>query len=375
MRKFKFTNYALLIFFAAFIWGFSLVDILTPGREYSEIENRYLAQAPAFSLRTLLNNSYTEDFETFTNDQFAGRDMWVMLKSLCETALLKTENNGIVYGKEGYMFEKRYSCDAEQLETNTRAVLDFAEKFPGQSISLMIVPTSDQILTDFVPRGLNNLDQKPLIDELYSRAQAAGINTVDAWGALLAARDKHLRNLYYRTDHHWNANGSNLIATRFANVPDFSVRSFVHAAEGFYGTYYSKAKHVFTTPDTILAYPVPVQSVTINGNPVDGLYDFSKFETRDKYAAFLHGNNGVTVIKSGEETAIQDGKKILMFKDSFGNSFAPYLCYAYDEITVVDLRYFFEVEELMAANDYDEILLLYSFPSFSQEASVVNLRL
>ncbi len=33
------------------------------------------------------------------------------------------------------------------------------------------------------------------------------------------------------------------------------------------------------------------------------------------------------------------------------------------------------VESLMAENSFDEILILYSFPNFSQESSVVNLRL
>jgi hypothetical protein len=124
-------------------------------------------------------------------------------------------------------------------------------------------------------------------------------------------------------------------------------------------------------------YDVPVKSVTIDGKPVSGLYDVSKFETRDKYAAFLRGNTGLTVIESDCNERHEDGKtsRMLMFKDSYGNSFAPFLCYAYDEIAVVDLRYFTEVEALLAENAYDEILILYNLPTFAQESSVVNLRL
>jgi hypothetical protein len=378
LGKRKWTSYTLLIFFALFIWGFALADIFTPAREFSELENRELAQAPAFSLRALMNNSYTLNIEEHTNDQFALRDMWITIKSACETALLKTENNGIVYGKEGYMFERRVSYDMERLERNTQAVLDFAGKFTGENISLALVPTSDQILTRFLPRGTHNVDQKPIIDDIYKQAEAAGVNTVDAWGALAAAATNaaYDEDIYYRTDHHWTTTGAWDVFRGYMGVDSFPA-SPAQTVEDFYGTYYSKAKSVFAKPDTIDWYDIPVKSVTIGGVATDGIYDTSKFNVRDKYAAFLRGNNGITVIESDCNERRVEGKtsKILMFKDSYGNSFAPFLCYAYDEITVVDLRYFTEVEALLAENDYDEILILYNLPTFAQESSVVNLRL
>ena len=68
--------------------------------------------------------------------------------------------------------------------------------------------------------------------------------------------------------------------------------------------------------------------MTIDGQEADGYYDLSKFEVRDKYAAFLRGNNGYTVIKSGvrEVPEGQEPSKILVIKDSYANSFVPFLC-------------------------------------------------
>jgi hypothetical protein len=292
--------------------------------------------------------------------------------------LLKTENNGIVYGKGGYMFEKRVSYDGERLERNTQAVLDFAEKYSGEDISLMLVPTSDQILTHLMPQGTHNADQKPLIDDLYKRAEAAGIKTVDAWGALedAAERTEYYEDIYYRTDHHWTTDGAREVFRAYMGVVSFPAHT-IQTVPDFYGTYYSKAKSVFAEPDTIDWYDIPVKTVTIGGVATSGIYDAAKFNVRDKYAAFLHGNNGITVIESdcNERHVEGETSKILMFKDSYGNSFAPFFCYAYDEITVVDLRYFTDVEALLAENEYDEILLLYNLPTFAQESSVVNLRL
>ena len=51
----------------------------------------------------------------------------------------------------------------------------------------------------------------------------------------------------------------------------------------------------------------------------ENLINADKFATRDKYAAFLDGNNGYSTIE-GNGTG-----SILVVKDSYANSFIPYL--------------------------------------------------
>ena len=71
-------------------------------------------------------------------------------------------------------------------------------------------------------------------------------------------------------------------------------------ADGFYGTHYSKARTPDAEPDTITYYDLPneltIYSVSGPGQPADGettgLYDTAKLDVYDKYAMFLHGNNG-----------------------------------------------------------------------------------
>ena len=77
---------------------------------------------------------------------------------------------------------------------------------------------------------------------------------------------------------------------------------------------------------------------------------------------FLHGNNGLSRIE-GEGTG-----KILVIKDSYANCFAPYLTANYAAIDVVDFRnYNYGLDQLIADNDYDQILVLYSFDSFKSD--------
>ena len=95
-----------------------------------------------------------------------------------------------------------------------------------------------------------------------------------------------------------------------------------------------------------------VDSVVCDGE--DGtLYDLSALERKDKYELFLGGNYGQCVITTGTE----NGKHLLLVKDSFANSFVPFLTGDYETITMLDLRYFRgSVQELAA--EADDILVL-----------------
>ena len=145
----------------------------------------------------------------------------------------------------------------------------------------------------------------------------------------------------------------------------------------FYGTYFSKSKLYNAVPDTITYHDIPEESITIDDKKVDGLYDLDKFQQRDKYAAFLWGNHGITVIQSGSNLQKEKGKtsRILIIKDSYGNCFSPFLTYQYDEVYIVDLRAIpIKISELLEKNKFDDILILYNFMNFSTDTNLAKLR-
>ena len=119
--------------FALFILGFTGWDLLTPDKEMSETENRVLNQKPSLTLTTLFakgDKAYNQRYEKYINDQFVLRDEWISLKSKAESLLMKIENNGIAYGKDGYLFEKIVAVDEENLSDNIQYVNEFLEKYP-----------------------------------------------------------------------------------------------------------------------------------------------------------------------------------------------------------------------------------------------------
>lgn len=69
---------------------------------------------------------YTE----YTKDQFIFRDGWIDLKSRAEAMLLKTENNGIWFGKDNYLFPK-FLAVGERFEKNLDAVERMAQRHPA----------------------------------------------------------------------------------------------------------------------------------------------------------------------------------------------------------------------------------------------------
>ncbi len=364
-------KYILTVFFALCIWGLFLADLLVPTREFSQLENRPLAQSPAYSTRALLSNTYTLKYEEYVNDQFVARDSWITIKSLGESALGKQENNGVVYGKNNQLFEEASALDDRQLRKNLEYIRELIQTCEDQPVTLTIIPNSYAVLEELLPQGLSFIDQKKLIGDYYRDLAGEPVSICDVTPALLEHKDDYI---YYRTDHHWTTQGAYLA---YRELMELLGRDAVpleelsaHEVPDFYGTYYSKAKKWNALPDVITWYDVRTKGVTIDSIPVDGLYDHGMWSQRDKYKAFLHGNNGLTVIQSGEEGA---QGSILVFKDSYGNSLVPFLAKSFREVHVVDLRYFNDVSALLEQNTYDALWVLYNFSTLTTDQNLYKL--
>lgn len=368
-------RYPVLLAFSLFFVGLFALDLLTPDRAYSELENTTLTQKPKLSSVSASGlNSYFTNYTKYVKDQVVGRDGWIALQSAVETTLFqKTENGGILLGKEHMMFPRDYgliSSETRTLPKNTAAVSALAQRYPGR-VNVLLVPAASSIYPENVPAGAPLLEEDAYLDELNAAFAQAGARVVDVRGALEAHKDGYL---YYRTDHHWTTQGAYYAYEQFCEAlglaPFDRAAHTARTAEGFYGTHYSKARAVDARPDTITWYELDnamtIYTVTGPGTPeqgeTTGLYDTAKLDVYDKYAMFLHGNNGLSRIQ-GDGTG-----RILVIKDSFANSFVPYLTANYARIDVVDFRnYNYGLDALVEQNQYDQILVLYSFDSFKSD--------
>lgn len=366
----KKTNSALFIIVFGFICIYSFINILIPDKEFSENENKYLAKMPALTWTSLVDGSFSQKYEKYISEQFMLRDEWISTKSVAEYALLKTENNGIVYGKDGYMFPKFYSFNADTLKTNLESV----DTFSFNSLSnvyVMVVPSSYYSLVDKLPTGVPVVDESYFIDEInnYVSNSATPVSIKDV---LAVNYDKYI---YYRTDHHWTTYGAWLAYSQFASVsglsPTFNYNTATsNTVEGFLGTSYSKSKLFNAQPDTIEYFDFN-GTLKRDDTIYDGLYDLDKFQQRDKYSGFLYGNSGYTEIET--DFSVTKNDSILIIRDSYADSFVPFLTEHYNKIVLVDPRYYNGSYKELANTPFSDVLILFGFEDFCSEISIAKL--
>ena len=360
--------------FLAMLGAGAAVNLLTPDRTFSETENRYLQQLPSISAKEVFSGGFSSDFETYINDQFWNRDGWTGLKTLTGLALLKKDNGRVYFGRDGCLFEKTEAYDQKLLDRNIEAVKNFIRRtessYPSLRCAVMLIPTASEIYPEKLPPYAPVPDQRNVIGKIE---KAAGKETViDPTDELAARKDKQL---YYRTDHHWTSDGAYAAYIAWAEhmgltpvPPDSWLDKTV--SDNFRGTLYSKAGLRSLPPDSIKIY-IPTEpnpcTVSWEGGGLDGLYDPSYLEKKDKYSYFIGGNHPLATVTTG----IKNGKTLLLIKDSYANSMVPFLAEHYEKIILADPRYYKKsISELLEAEKTDDLLILYNVTGFAEDKNV-----
>ena len=370
----KIIKYPISILVLTIILFITIIDISNKDKNFSNFENRSLAQRPVFYFDDFLKGRFSKDYERYINDQFVFRDTWIDLKSRSEYLLGKIENNNIIYGKDNFLFEKYEKVDEENLAKNIDSVLGFIKKIPNNNVNFMIIPSSYTIYKDYLPYGINLVDQEFYINDIYNYLN--NYNNIKTISLIDMFNDNKDKYIYYKTDHHWTSFGSYLAYSEFVKNNNLSLVDInnlnKHEVNNFYGTYFSKSKNFNAESDLITYYDVPNLSVSIDGVPVDNINDNSKWSSSDKYSAFLRGNNGLTIIQNNN---ISNNNKILVLKDSFGNSFIQYLVNNYKEVYVVDLRGFIgSFNEFFKSNNFDDVLIMYNFINLADDVNISKIK-
>lgn len=366
MRK----NY-LLYSFVSIILILTVDSFIIDNKEFSELENRKLKIDVTFSFKKFFEGDFQEEYEEYINDQFPLRDKWISLKAMSEYALGKIENNGIIYGQNGELFEKFDSLNEKRLKNNVEVINNFGKKYINK-VSLMIAPNSYEIYKENLPMGAPQVMQEEIINEIYSYSTCT--SNIDILKKILDNKESYI---YYKTDHHWTTYGAylaycdfiNSVGENNINLDDFQKIE----VPDFYGSYYSKAKPFNIKPDILTYYKFNNLTMEILGDDIyDSIYDYSKENLKDKYSLFLYGNNSLTIIKNND---LKNNNKILVIKDSFANSLIPFLTQNYEEVHVIDLRSFnTKLSNYLEENNFDNILVLYNFINLVTDNNILKLK-
>lgn len=350
-------------------------SIILPDTGFSEKENRILASRPALKLDQIISGGYEKQFETYENDQFPLRDMWITLKATTDRLMGKVKENGVYLGKNGYLMEAFNAPSQTQYDATVNAMTSFAQKHPDLKQYALIAPNSVNILKSNLPAFAPADDQNPWIDKLKDSLTSAGVTFIDIRDTFT---DHKAEDLYYHTDHHWTTLGTYYAYLQAAAVMgiDISSDSYDKApvSQTFKGTLSAKSGFRSGETDELDVF-LPNGDNTLSSvvNYVDeqkksaSFYDTSKLNTRDKYALFFGGNHAQIKIS----TPTESNNTLLVLKDSYANSFVPFLAQHYRKIIMIDPRYYYgDLEQLLQVENVQEVLYLYNANTFFADTSL-----
>ena len=213
----------------------------------------------------------------------------------------------------------------------------FAEKYPEINVTALLIPKS---CTFNSPEGYTDPYERTEahIFETYAMLNE-GIKTADCFGIMAEHSDEYM---FYRTDHHWTSLGAYYASVAYCEANDivpYELDSYETVIKtNFLGTLYNFAGGVQSLKSnldyTVGRYPHVGYSM-ICGN-TGAWYEAPAINYNyNSYAGmFISGDNPLTVIS----TANKNGKTLMIFKESYGNAFVPYMIDYYEQIIVVEIR-------------------------------------
>lgn len=377
----KIGKYIPAVVFLIFIYGMALWFLFSPKTDYSSSEKRYLQKFPDANVEKVLSGEFGSEFETFFADQFPQRNTWVGLNAY--TALAEGNNgaSGVYNCKNGYLINKPVSTD-NNLDKNVGAVVDFAKSIDTPT-TVMLVPSTGYIVDDVLPTFHDKYNDDEDISKISSTLSKDKIGFVDL-RERFKSEYKNGSQLYYKTDHHWTTKGAYTgyqelcKALGITPIDDSTLKK--DSYPDFYGTTYSSSGFWLTPPDNIEIWNNPKNSdrnisvkITEGANikTSGSMYFTDHLKEDDKYPVFIDGNHALTEITN---TNAKNGT-ILLIKDSFSHSLAPFLAENYSKVVLVDLRYYKEsVSDLVTTYNPEQVVVLYGIDNLATDTDIVWLK-
>jgi hypothetical protein len=379
----------IIIVFIGFFVLISGASLIIKDREFSPNENRYLAETPELSWDNILSGKFQDGLEDYLRDQVCFRDGWITVKTGIQKACGDTDIGGAYVGKDGYDFEKitPEDVDEKQVDRNIKAVEDYfmtaSETIDKQKLSFLLVPTSGLVMQEKLPKNARLFDQAKYIDQVQKAMK--DYNFVDVRDTLMDHNEEYI---YYKTDHHWTSAGACLAYEVWSEHTGGEAEKKDELAENvvsdkFRGSLYSKILDADSAYDEIWTYGLQKDdafgskdcTVTIDEKQqLDSIYDDEKLQEKDKYAYFLGGNYGQVHIQNQKAASKAKGKNILIIKDSFANSFVPFVTQDYENIYMVDLRYYNgDMKSYLQEHNITDVLVLYNISNFISDRNLHKL--
>ena len=401
--------------------AFTILFDFFPRPAFSELEKRELATFPTLTTRSLASGQFTADVSSWFSDSepyrdrlmglsmefkrwiavstgesnitfhaadapapvvedepvdslsLANRDIKEYTNKLTADEKAKIAHNGILILGSGDNVRAlmAYGGGAEGGGAYANAVNRYSRELGDQvTVYCMVIPTAIEFYCPEEARKKSR-SQRATINNIFAHLDSAVV-AVDVYTIL--GENAH-RDIYLRTDHHWAPLGAHLAAQKFAAVAGVPFRDLSaydrQVVHGFVGTMYGYSRDiavknapedfVYYVPNdvdyttTYIYYSIDKQlNITGESGPVRGEY-FKKFKdgSGGAYSTFMGGDAMIVKV----QTSTPGKRRVLVIKDSFGNAVPSNLFYSFEQVHVIDYRYFNKnVKKYIADNGITDVL-------------------
>lgn len=354
--------------FCGFLSVMLVLFLVLPKETFSQREKRVLSEAPDTSVESILSGQYGTQAESYIADHIPGRDFFVGLASYYDLLSGRQVTKDIYLAAGDRLVEKPNQSNDAVAQKNMSYINSFAQTI-GQPVDLMLVPSAGYAVADSVIGLHGEYTDDAIIQSIYGLA-GESVRPFDLTAVYAGYSDPGA--LYYRTDHHWTALGAYTAYSAYMEAlgRDYPAQSefAVESHEGFYGSTHSRAGLWLVKPEAVELWDAG-KSLTVTsyanandtvGTTREGVFYRENLEELDKYTVYLGGNQPLVRIHNPEGEG-----KLLVIRDSYANCLGTLLANTYEEVVLVDLRYWkTPVSELVAAEGFDDVLVCYSLYNF-----------
>lgn len=377
----------------------TLFLLVFPRSSISEIENRTLATFPKFTFSDYFSGQFTADIATYYNDTVPFRDDFKRAGSqlLGVLGIAGSEDTITLIQTDIVADNMNPDADAFTSEVDEASVVETepavsedpdkdytAEEAEfGMSNGLMVVQQDGHWkclplfgggdATNYIT-ALNTLQDRvgddvtiysmpaPLASEYYVPSNAADYSASqnDRFNEIAAQLDDEIvsinlcpvlalhteEDIYCRTDHHWQPLGAFYSCEEFAKVagvpfPDISQYE-MGVNSGYVGTMYaySEDSRILNDPEDFTYYvPKCNYQTHYYDSSFNYLYEYDLIldvDVASSYLMFMGGDSFIVKIN----TEVKNGRTLLLIKDSYGNAMVPFFTGSFEQVLIVDMRYF-----------------------------------
>ena len=325
------------------------------------------------------------------NDSFIPKYRFVEVNGISEKALQKEIINETVILNNGYLSYKFGKKDVTDKAVKVDALRDYLEskdiKFFYEALPYKNSPYDNQ-----VPFGLydyGNENQMNMTTELANR----GVKILDMVSAMNEYTDGDWYSAYFKTDHHWKPETAFWAYTKTAQYlhdeygyeldeqsMDFDNYNKDVYKDWFLGSQGKKTgRYVAGLDDISIIYPkwdtkmsvtIPTEGIVREGTYREAVFDERCLEKDyyniSTYTAYL--GNMLDLCEQRNPSAVNHAK-VLVIKDSFAIAMTPYLSFMFDEVDVIDLRYYEKgtLKEYIDKTSPDVVIMPYSSSVFGSK--------